>query len=73
MSRAPRSKSAKKGGGAKNPWSQADKFTKQAKAEGYLARSVYKLDEIIAGDGLDEVITALIAEDQAARLAALED
>jgi 23S rRNA (uridine2552-2'-O)-methyltransferase len=46
MSRAPRSKSAKKGGGAKNPWSQADKFTKQAKAEGYLARSVYKLDEI---------------------------
>tara|TARA_R110000868_G_scaffold53744_5_gene168565 strand:- start:4958 stop:6025 length:1068 start_codon:yes stop_codon:yes gene_type:complete len=34
--------------------------------------TLYKLDEIIAGDGLDEVITALIAEDQAARLAALE-
>ena len=35
--------------------------------------TLYKLDEIIAGDGLDEVVTALIAEDQAARLAALED
>lgn len=35
--------------------------------------TLYKLDEIIAGDGLDEVIIALIAEDQAARLAALED
>ena len=27
---------------------------------------------LVAADGLDEVITALIAEDQAARLAALE-
>ncbi|WP_417468637.1 peptide chain release factor 1 [Maricaulis sp.] len=35
--------------------------------------TLYKLDEIVAGDGLDEVISALIAEDQAARLAALED
>ncbi|MGK0267226.1 MAG: peptide chain release factor 1 [Maricaulis sp.] len=35
--------------------------------------TLYKLDEIIAGDGLDEVIIALIAEDQAARLAALEE
>jgi len=34
--------------------------------------TLYKLDEIIAGDGLDEVIDALIAEDQAARLAAME-
>ena len=35
--------------------------------------TLYKLDQIIAGDGLDEVVTALIAEDQAKRLAALED
>jgi peptide chain release factor 1 len=35
--------------------------------------TLYKLDEIIAGDGLDEVIDALIAEDQAARLAAMEE
>ena len=35
--------------------------------------TLYKLDEIVAGDGLDEVIAVLIAEDQAARLAALED
>lgn len=35
--------------------------------------TLYKLDQIIAGDELDEVIQALIAEDQAARLAALED
>lgn len=31
--------------------------------------TLYKLDQIMAGDGLDEVITALITEDQAALLA----
>lgn len=35
--------------------------------------TLYKLDQIVAGDELDEVISALIAEDQASRLAALED
>jgi peptide chain release factor 1 len=35
--------------------------------------TLYKLDQIVAGDGLDEVVTALISEDQAKRLAALED
>lgn len=35
--------------------------------------TLYKLDEIITGDALDEVIDALMAEDQAARLAAMED
>jgi len=34
--------------------------------------TLYKLDRIITGDELDEVIEALIAEDQAARLAAME-
>lgn len=34
--------------------------------------TLYKLDQILAGEGLDEVITALITEDQAAQLAALE-
>ena len=31
--------------------------------------TLYKLDRILAGDALDEVVEALIAEDQAARLA----
>ena len=35
--------------------------------------TLYKLDEILAGEALDEVIEALLAEDQAARLAALEE
>jgi peptide chain release factor 1 len=35
--------------------------------------TLYKLDEIITGDALDEVIDALMAEDQAARLAAMEE
>ncbi len=35
--------------------------------------TLYKLDEILAGEGLDEVIEALLAEDQAAKLAAMED
>jgi peptide chain release factor 1 len=35
--------------------------------------TLYKLDEIVAGDGLNEVVTALISEDQASRLAALEE
>lgn len=35
--------------------------------------TLYKLDEILAGEGLDEVIQALLAEDQAAKLAAMED
>jgi peptide chain release factor 1 len=34
--------------------------------------TLYKLPEVVAGDALDELITALIADDQAARLAALE-
>ncbi len=34
--------------------------------------TLYKLDQIIEGTALDEVIDALIAEDQARRLAALD-
>ena len=34
--------------------------------------TLYKLDRIISGEELDEVIDALISEDQASRLAALE-
>ena len=35
--------------------------------------TLYNLPQIVAGDGLDEVVSALIADDEAARLAALED
>ena len=35
--------------------------------------TLYNLPKIIEGDGLEELVEALIAEDQAARLAALED
>ena len=35
--------------------------------------TLYKLDKVIAGEALGEIIDALLAEDQAARLAALED
>jgi peptide chain release factor 1 len=35
--------------------------------------TLYKLDRVMTGEGLDEVINALVAEDQAARLAALEE
>jgi len=35
--------------------------------------TLHKLDQIIAGEALDELISALVAEDQAARLAALGD
>jgi peptide chain release factor 1 len=34
--------------------------------------TLYKLDKVIAGDALDELIEALITEDQAAQLAAME-
>ncbi len=34
--------------------------------------TLYKLDKIVAGDELDEVVNSLIAEDQAAKLAELE-
>jgi len=30
---------------------------------------LYKLDQILAGEALDEVVDALIADDEAARLA----
>jgi peptide chain release factor 1 len=33
--------------------------------------TLYKIEKIIAGEGLDEVIDALTAEDQAARLASI--
>jgi peptide chain release factor 1 len=35
--------------------------------------TVYNLPKVLEGEGLDELIEALIADDQAARLAALED
>ena len=35
--------------------------------------TLYKLEEILSGESLDEVIDALIAEDQAAKLAAMEE
>ena len=34
--------------------------------------TLYKLDKVIAGDALDELIDALITENQAAQLAAME-
>ena len=35
--------------------------------------TLYSLPKLLEGDGLDEMIKALIAEDQAERLASLED
>ncbi|WP_420433922.1 peptide chain release factor 1 [Hyphobacterium sp.] len=35
--------------------------------------TLYKLQDILSGNALDEVVSALIAEDEAARLAALEE
>ncbi|MGF1545590.1 MAG: peptide chain release factor 1 [Parvularculaceae bacterium] len=35
--------------------------------------TLYKLEEVVAGDALDEVVSALIAQDQADRLAALRE
>ena len=35
-----------KSGGRRNTYAKPDRFTRQAKAEGYLARSVYKLEEL---------------------------
>ena len=35
--------------------------------------TLYKLDRLIAGEALDEMVDALIAEDQAARLAEAAD
>ena len=35
--------------------------------------TLYKLDRIIAGDGLDEVVEALIVENQTAQLAAMTE
>ncbi|MCW5723297.1 MAG: peptide chain release factor 1, partial [Devosia sp.] len=34
--------------------------------------TLYKLDKVIAGEALDELIEALITENQAAQLAAME-
>lgn len=35
--------------------------------------TLYKLDEIVAGDGLDEVVQALVTQDRADRLAAVQE
>ncbi|MEM9840613.1 MAG: peptide chain release factor 1, partial [Pseudomonadota bacterium] len=35
--------------------------------------TLHKLDKIIAGEALDELIDALVVEDQTARLAAMND
>lgn len=36
----------RRGRGRRNPWAKADRFTKQARDEGYAARSVFKLKEV---------------------------
>ncbi|NVJ99372.1 MAG: peptide chain release factor 1, partial [Alphaproteobacteria bacterium] len=35
--------------------------------------TLHKLDQILAGEGLEEVVDALISEDQAAKLSAMEE
>ena len=35
--------------------------------------TLYKIDKVMSGEALDEIIDALLAEDQAARLAAVEE
>ncbi len=35
--------------------------------------TLYKIEKVLAGEALDELVEALIAEDEAARLAALAD
>jgi peptide chain release factor 1 len=35
--------------------------------------TLYKIDKVVGGEALDEIIDAILAEDQAARLAAVED
>ncbi len=35
--------------------------------------TLYKIDKVISGEALDEIIDAIVAEDQAAKLAAVED
>ena len=35
--------------------------------------TLYKIDKVMSGEALDEIIDAILAEDQAARLAAVED
>jgi peptide chain release factor 1 len=34
--------------------------------------TLYKIDKVISGEALDEIIDAIVAEDQAAKLAAVE-
>jgi peptide chain release factor 1 len=34
--------------------------------------TLYKVDKVISGEALDEIIDAIVAEDQAAKLAAVE-
>jgi peptide chain release factor 1 len=34
--------------------------------------TLYKIDKVMSGEALDEIIDAILAEDQAARLAAVE-
>jgi peptide chain release factor 1 len=34
--------------------------------------TLYKIDKVMSGEALDEIVDALLAEDQAARLAAVE-
>ena len=35
--------------------------------------TLYKIDKVMSGEALDEIIDAILAEDQAARLVAVQD
>ena len=60
------------GGGDRSERIRTYNFPQNRLTDHRINLTLYKLDRIVAGDGLDEVIDALIAEDQAARLAAVE-
>ena len=69
MPSAPRDRKGQVGTGDRSERIRTYNFPQGRVTDHRINLTLYKLDEILAGEALDEVIEALIAEDEAARLA----
>ena len=67
--RARRSRKGQVGTGDRSERIRTYNFPQSRCTDHRIALTLYKLDQILAGEALDEMIDALIAEDEAARLA----
>ena len=70
--RAPPTRKSQVGSGDRSERIRTYNFPQGRVTDHRINLTLYKIDKVMTGEALDEIIDALIAEDQAARLAEVE-